>query len=54
MFLEIDADHPAVDVAEVVRLARAGCFVERMIAEPTPVRAEVVLNGRPIGEPVDP
>ena len=54
VFLDLETDAPASDVAEVIRLARAGCFLERMVAEPTPVRAEVHLNGAPIGHAVDP
>jgi hypothetical protein len=44
--LEVESDDPPEAVAEVVRLAHAGCFLEQMIARPVPVRSTLTVNGR--------
>jgi hypothetical protein len=43
--LEVASDDPVESVAEVVRLAHTGCFLEQMIARPVPVRSTLTLNG---------
>jgi hypothetical protein len=37
-------------VAEVVRLAHKGCFLEQMIEKPVPVRTTLTLNGYGVDE----
>jgi hypothetical protein len=51
--LEVESDDAPEAVAEVVRLAHTGCFLEQMIARPVPVRSTLTLNGRvvPDGAP---
>ncbi|MSV90935.1 MAG: hypothetical protein F2754_03475 [Actinobacteria bacterium] len=37
-----DTDHA---VAEVVRLAHKGCFLEQLVSQPVPMRSSLTLNG---------
>ena len=43
--LDVQSDDPPDAVAEVVRLAHRGCFLEQMIEKPVPVRSTLTLNG---------
>jgi hypothetical protein len=51
--LEVESDDPPEAVAEVVRLAHTGCFLEQLIARPVPVRSTLRLNGRDMPEASD-
>ena len=51
--LEVESDDPPDAVAEVVRLAHTGCFLEQMIARPVPVRSTLTLNGAEVPERAD-
>jgi hypothetical protein len=46
--LDVESDDPVDQVAEVVRLAHTGCFLEQMIARPVPVRSTLTVNGTEI------
>jgi hypothetical protein len=44
---EITSREPAEKVAKVVRNAEAGCYVIQTVRNPTEVKSEYTLNGRP-------
>ncbi len=46
--LTITSPAPAADVAKLIRIAEAGCFVNAALKSPTPVTTEVTLNGTPL------
>ena len=48
--LDVESDDPLEAVAEVVRLAHKGCFLEQMIEKPVPVRSTLTLNGCEVHE----
>jgi hypothetical protein len=41
----VQSEAPAEVVAEVVRLAHQGCFLEQLVARPVPTRSSLALNG---------
>jgi hypothetical protein len=43
--LEMQSPDPSVSVAEVVRLAHHGCFLEQLVARPVPTYSTFALNG---------
>ena len=43
---EVESDAPPERVAACVRNAEAGCYVMQCVVEPTPVKREVLLNGK--------
>ncbi|HEV8296182.1 MAG TPA: hypothetical protein VGQ20_02760 [Acidimicrobiales bacterium] len=43
--LDVQSDDAPDAVAEVVRLAHRGCFLEQLIERPVPVRSTLTLNG---------
>jgi len=45
--LTITSPAPSIDVAKLIRIAEAGCFVNAALTKPTPVTTEVTLNGAP-------
>jgi hypothetical protein len=45
MHLEVQSQDPPKEVAEVVRLAHQGCFLEQLVARPVPTRSSYALNG---------
>jgi uncharacterized OsmC-like protein len=53
--LDVESDHPPEAVAEVVRLAHKGCFIEQLVEKPVPMSSTLTLNGTPLddsdGEP---
>jgi hypothetical protein len=48
--LDVKSDDPPEAVAEVVKLAHRGCFLEQMIEKPVPVRSTLTLNGIALGD----
>lgn len=46
--LEVESPAPPEEIARLVRLASAGCYVEQALAHATPVRTRVILNGDPL------
>jgi hypothetical protein len=45
--LDVRSPDPDDAVAEVVRLAHNGCFLEQMVSRPVPMRSTLILNGLP-------
>ena len=45
--LDVHSPDPPQAVAEVVRLAHKGCFLEQMLSRPVPTRSTLTLNGTP-------
>lgn len=43
---EVSSDSDEEDVAYVIRLAKRGCFAERLVETSVPIRSALVLNGR--------
>jgi hypothetical protein len=43
--LDVQSADPPASVAEVVRLAHRGCFLEQLIEKPVPTRSSFTLNG---------
>jgi len=43
--LEVESDDPPDAVAEAVRLAHQGCFVEQLVERPVPLSSTLTLNG---------
>ena len=43
---EVESDAPPERIAACIRNAEAGCYVMQCVVEPTPVKREVVLNGK--------
>ena len=43
---EVSSDADEEDVAYVIRLAKRGCFAERLVETAVPIRSALVLNGR--------
>jgi hypothetical protein len=45
--IDIQSPDPPDAVAEVVRLAHQGCFLEQLVARPVPTYSTFTLNGIP-------
>ena len=43
---EVTADAPEEEVAYVVRLAKQGCFAERLVETAVPIKSTLKLNGK--------
>ena len=43
---EVSSDEPEEDVAYVIRLAKRGCFAERLVETAVPIRSTLILNGK--------
>ena len=43
---ELESDEDETALVEVVRLAKAGCFAERMVKSAVPLESTVALNGQ--------
>ena len=43
---EVDADAPEADIAYVIRLAKRGCFAERLVETAVPMKSALTLNGK--------
>ena len=43
---EVSSDEPEEDIAYVVRLAKQGCFAERLVETAVPIKSTLRLNGK--------
>lgn len=43
--LEIDSPEPPEVIAQIIRLAKRGCFAEQMITHATPISSTYLVNG---------
>ena len=43
---EVSSDADEEDIAYVIRLAKRGCFAERLVETAVPIRSTLVLNGK--------
>ena len=43
---DVSSDEPEEDIAYVIRLAKRGCFAERLVETAVPIRSTLILNGR--------
>ena len=43
---EVSADADEKDIAYVIRLAKRGCFAERLVETAVPIRSTLKLNGK--------
>jgi hypothetical protein len=48
--LEVESDDPPSAVADAVRLAHRGCFIEQLVAKPVPMSSTLTLNGTLLGD----
>ncbi len=42
---EVNSDEPEEEIAYVVRLAKQGCFAERLVETAVPIKSTLKLNG---------
>ena len=45
---EVESDEPKEKVLELIRLAKQGCYAEKMIQAPVPLTSTISLNGEDI------
>ena len=45
---EVTSDAPGEEVAYVVRLAKQGCFAERLVETAVPIKSTLKLNGKEV------
>ncbi len=45
---QVSSPAPEADIAYVVRLAKNGCFAERLVETAVPIKSTLTLNGRQI------
>ena len=45
---EVSSDEPEEDVAYVIKLAKQGCFAERLVETAVPIRSALILNGKEV------
>ena len=43
---DVSSDEPEEDIAYVVRLAKRGCFAERLVETAVPMKSTLTLNGK--------
>ena len=43
---EVSSDAPEEDIAYVIRLAKRGCFAERLVETAVPIKSALRLNGK--------
>ena len=43
---EVDSDAAEEDIAYVIRLAKRGCFAERLVETAVPIKSTLKLNGK--------
>ena len=43
---EVSSDAPEEDIAYVIRLAKQGCFAERLVETAVPIKSTLRLNGK--------
>jgi uncharacterized OsmC-like protein len=48
---ELESDEDEEAVLEIIRLAKAGCFAERLVETAVPLRSTATLNGKDVELP---
>ena len=43
---DVSSDEPEEDIAYVIRLAKRGCFAERLVETVVPIKSTLILNGK--------
>ena len=43
---DVSSDEPEEDVANIIRLAKRGCFAERLVETAVPMQSTLKLNGK--------
>ena len=43
---DVCSDEPEEDIAYVIRLAKRGCFAERLVETSVPIKSALTLNGQ--------
>ena len=43
---EVSSDAPEEEIANVIRLAKRGCFAERLVETAVPIKSTLKLNGK--------
>ncbi len=43
---DVSSDEPEEDIAYVIRLAKRGCFAERLVETAVPIKSTLKLNGQ--------
>ena len=43
---DVSSDEPEEDIAYVIRLAKQGCFAERLVETAVPIRSTLILNDK--------
>ena len=43
---EVSSDEPEEDIAYAIRLAKRGCFAERLVETAVPIKSTLILNGK--------
>ncbi len=43
---DISSDEPEEDITYVIRLAKRGCFAERLVETAVPIKSTLILNGK--------
>ena len=43
----VESDDREADLLEVIRLAKRGCFAEKLVQTAVPIRSTITLNGKP-------
>lgn len=43
---EVSSDEPEEDIVNIIRLAKRGCFAERLVETAVPIQSTLKLNGK--------
>ena len=43
---DVSSDEPEEDIIYVIRLAKRGCFAERLVETAVPIKSTLILNGK--------
>ena len=43
---DVSSDEPEEDIAYVIKLAKRGCFAERLVETAVPIKSTLILNGK--------
>ncbi len=43
---DVSSDEPEEDITYVIRLAKRGCFAERLVETAVPIKSTLILNGK--------